>query len=396
MFSLALLLSVAHAEDVMVSSNVVGASIFVNGVDTGAKTPATVITPRGNVQIAVQQGCERGEAVVDVPRGGTARVSVFAASQPGWLQVDLRPESAMLELDGRPFPGAQGFPVATTCGRHTVRAVQDGYLPAIVTIDVGAGREERAAISLTPLAVGALDARVTPRDAVIYLDGEAIGTDSVSLPTVYEGTHTLAAMRDGYQPAEKIVQIRGANQLTYRIVLERADEADRQSRISLVERSAVGPEALATTGAAAEPPAETEAPVVTEAPTRAAPPPVAPAAEIADDADGPHGRTLGFAALAGAAGAAGFTAWSWVSVDRAWTEYATRMENAGNARSIDAAERFYDLNVPSRRTRLWVSGGATAALAITGATLVWLDAPATPWHVVPTGDGMQVGWSRAF
>jgi hypothetical protein len=395
MLSLALLVAAAHAEDVMVSSNVVGASIFVNGVDTGAKTPATVITPRGNVQIAVQQGCERGETVVDVPRGGTARVSVFAASQPGWLQVDVRPEAATLELDGRPFPGAQGFPVATTCGRHTVRAIQEGYLPAIVTVDVPAGREERAAIALTPLAVGALDARVTPRDAVIYLDGEAIGTDSVSLPTVYEGTHTLAAMRDGYQPAEKVVQIRGAHQLTYRIVLERTDESDRQSRISLVERTAVGPEALVTSGAAAP----------AEAAGDAAPPPAAPAAERAPAAptptptpartERPRRRTVGVATLAGAAGAAGYTAWSWASVDRAWNEYARRVEAAGDdARNREAAERFYDLNVPMRRTRLWVSGGATAALAVTGAALVWLDAPA--WQVVPTVDGMHVGWTRTF
>jgi hypothetical protein len=242
MLPLVFFVAAARAEEIQVSSNIPDAAIFVNGIDTGLRTPARVPAPWGRTQVTVERGCERGEALVDVPRGGVGKVSVFAQAQTGWLRVELRPEAATLELDGNTFPGVVGVPVEVTCGRHSLRATREGYLPSIVTVEVGPGREETAAISMVAIAAGALDLLVTPREATVYLDGTPMGTGDLSISTVYEGMHVVSARLDGWQPAEKSVMVRGSDALAYKIVLEKVDAKNKQSRVTLVERGPVGAE----------------------------------------------------------------------------------------------------------------------------------------------------------
>ncbi len=406
MFPLALLVSTAHAEEIQVSSNIADAAILVNGVDTGLRTPARVQAPWGRAQVTVERGCERGEALVDVPRGGVGKVSVFAQAQSGWLRVELRPEAASLELDGNTFPGVVGVPVEVTCGQHSLRATREGYLPSIVTVDVGPGREETASINMVAIAAGALDLSVTPREATIYLDGTPIGTGDLSIPTVYEGMHVVSARLDGWQSAEKSVMVRGSDALAYKIVLEKTGAKNKQSRVTLVERGPVGAERDADApkpGAEGGlPPSATPPPdrrTRDRAPQASAPTKPAPV-EVRDSGTKTDGAWTGrewggVAALAGAAGGAAFTVWSWQSVNRAYVVYQDRMDAAGNDPALlETADRFYTLNVRPRATRLYAAGAGTVALAAAGTALTLLDAEL---RIAPVGaHGAWLGWERHF
>ena len=412
MFPLVLLVTAAHAEEIQVSSNIADAAILVNGVDTGLRTPARVPAPWGRAQVTVERGCERGEALVDVPRGGVGKVSVFAQAQSGWLRVELRPEAAALELDGNTFPGVVGVPVEVTCGRHSLRATREGYLPSIVTVEVGPGREETAAINMVAVAAGALDLSVTPREATIYLDGTPMGTGDLSIPTVYEGMHVVAARLDGWQPAEKSVSVRGADALAYKIVLEKVGAKNKQSRVTLVERGPVGSERDADApkgGAEAGPPPSATpppergvgtSPVTTTQRRTGSATPSAPV-EVRDSGAKAPGTAWtgrqwgGVASLVGAAGGAAFTAWSWQSVNRAYVVYEDRMDAAGvDPALLESADRFYTLNVRPRATRLYAAGAGTVALAAAGAALTLLDADV---RVAPVGGhGAWLGWQRTF
>lgn len=390
MLPLVFFVAAARAEEIQVSSNISDAAIFVNGIDTGLRTPARVPAPWGRTQVTVERGCERGEALVDVPRGGVGKVSVFAQAQSGWLRVELRPEAATLELDGNTFPGVVGVPVEVTCGRHSLRATREGYLPSIVTVEVGPGREETAAIGMVAIAAGALDLLVSPREATVYLDGTPIGTGDLSISTVYEGMHVVSARLDGWQPAEKSVMVRGSDALAYKIVLEKVDAKNKQSRVTLVERGPVGAER------------DADAPTSPKTTDRQAPPPARPSpVEVRDSkatAAGPAwtGRQWGgVASLVGAAGGAAFTAWSWQSVNRAYVAYEDRRDAAGTDPALlESADRFYTLNVRPRATRLYAAGAGTVALTAAGAALTLLDSDV---QVAPVGGhGAWLGWGRTF
>ncbi|MFZ5480689.1 MAG: PEGA domain-containing protein, partial [Myxococcota bacterium] len=227
-----LLAGLARAEDVYVSSNVKGAAILLNGVDTGLVTPATVagVAP-GTVLIAVEGACARGETLIDVKRGTPTRASVLAHEMMGTLTVQPKPLQAELELDGKPYPGAPGTPVALECGSHALRASLDGYVPAVVTIDLGMGQDLVIPLTLQKLGLATLELTVQPRNAEILLDGKRVGVDAVTLPSVYQGPHTIAAELDGYQTAKKQILVEEGQTYAFHFELERTSKKSRNSRV---------------------------------------------------------------------------------------------------------------------------------------------------------------------
>ena len=194
----------ALAEDVYVSSNVKGASILLNGADTGFHTPGNIpgVSP-GPVTISVVGDCLRGESQVMVLPGVTARVQVNAVPQLGTITVHPTPLTAKVTLDSRAWPGVPGSPVALECGAHTVGAELDGYVPAVVTVDLGMNQDLDLPLSLEKLGIGTLDLSAQPRNATITIDGRPVGSDAVSLPSVFAGVHTIGANLDGYKDAKK-------------------------------------------------------------------------------------------------------------------------------------------------------------------------------------------------
>jgi hypothetical protein len=228
-----LLLSIAHAEDLYVSSNERDAAILLNGVDTGFRTPATVhgVKP-GETVVTVEGGCSRGEAVVTVLPDLVTRASIVATEQLGTLTLLPTPVQASLEVDGAPFQGAPGMPIAVSCGDHDVRATLDGYVPAILTIGVEMGQDLAVPINLAKLGLGALDLSVQPRSATLFVDGKPVGNDAVTLPSVYQGVHTLSAELDGYRSVKKQIVVEDGAALAYHFTLVRTSQKKAESTIT--------------------------------------------------------------------------------------------------------------------------------------------------------------------
>jgi hypothetical protein len=260
------LIALAHAEDLYVSSNERGAAILLNGVDTGYRTPATVsgVKP-GKTLVEVETACARGEALVDIERGVTTRVSIIATEVLGTISVIPTPPSARLELDGAAYPGAPGVPVAVTCGPHTLRATLDGHVPAIVTLDVGRGQDLTVPVTLSKLGMGTLELSVTPRSATIYLDDKPVGSDAVTLPSVYQGPHHISAELDGYQTVRKQVIVGSGDVQAWHFELVRTSQKKQTSTVTRLDGGGGG-----TTGASASEDREAAARAAREAQEREA------------------------------------------------------------------------------------------------------------------------------
>ena len=229
------LIALAHAEDLYVSSNERGAAILLNGVDTGYTTPATIpgVKP-GRTLVTVEGGCARGETLIDVLPGLTTRASIVATEQLGTLSLVPVPANARLELDSAPFLGSPGVPLAVSCGEHTVRAALEGYVTAVVTVDVGMGQDLSVPLALQKLGIGTLELSVSPRSATLYLDGKPVGSDAVTLPSVYQGVHTVSAELDGYQSARKQVAVEDGGTQAWHFELARASQKKATSTVTLL------------------------------------------------------------------------------------------------------------------------------------------------------------------
>ena len=238
---LLLLSRLALAADVYVSSNVKGAQILLNGVETGVLTPGTVtgVAP-GVVTLTVLGECVRGEATTAVSSGVTARVSVTAVAQLGTITVRPSPSQAKLTLDDRPWPGESGAPVAVQCGEHTIAAEQSGYVPAVVTVDLHMDEDIDLPLSLSKLGMGTIDLTAQPRTATMTLDGRPIGEDAVSLPSVFAGVHAIGANLDGYKTATKQIVVADGDAQAWHIELAR--EGSKKESAVIVVRPGRGGE----------------------------------------------------------------------------------------------------------------------------------------------------------
>lgn len=457
---LTLLAGLAWAEDVFVSSNERGLSILLNGVDTGLVTPATVkgVAP-GRVAVGVRGRCREGEVVVEVARGTTiTRVSVPAVEQSGMLTVNPTPAEARLELNGRPYPGVAGSPIALACGAHTLKAEMTGYVPAIVTIDIDMHEDVVVPLSLIKLGLGTLDLSVQPRTATLYLDGREVGHDAVTLPSVYQGVHEVAAELEGYQTARAQVVVEEGDAQAWHFELERVGRKDKSRAVQLsgpvrsagtgsatpavVDDPDLTAEAAAIAAAEAREKAAAEARAreeeararaeaqaaaraKTEAEIRARAEAAAreraevearekaeaeareqaereKAAAVADGRSTSRARggklaldLTGGTLLAGSAVGGAATWWFYTQTEKAYGIYEDKVRLAeGDRERVDEAQAFYDSNVAPKRNLLYLSAGASVLLLGSGITLVAIDAGGPTF--VPVKGGAMVAWTLGF
>ena len=216
------LLPFAHAEDLSVSSNVKGLSILVNGEDTGLKTPATVtgLSP-GTVTVQVGDACRAGQAIVDV--GSTSKVTVRAEEALATLTVQVTPPQAVVDVNHGKVKLSPNVPVGLPCGTYEITASLKGYDPTGYTLELIGGQELTLPIELDKLGMSTVELSVEPRSATLLFDGKEVGSDAASLPSVYEGIHTIGATAKGYSKLEVPIEVGDGDDLVFKISLSRGD-----------------------------------------------------------------------------------------------------------------------------------------------------------------------------
>ena len=218
--SVLLLWSRARAQELQVSSNVEGAPIFINGSDTGGRTPATItnLTP-GRVTVMVGDGCGSGETEVTLTEGKVSKVNVAIVEQKGSLLLNMTPAESVVFLNGDPLPATSGVAFEVECGTHSLRVESDGFSPFKGLVTVDSPETVTMPINLRTLGQGTLVVSGSPKTADIYLDGKMRGSGSVTLEGVIEGVHLLSARENGYQEALQAVMVGPNETLTYQIKL---------------------------------------------------------------------------------------------------------------------------------------------------------------------------------
>lgn len=233
-------IGLVYAEDLSVSSNVRGASIAINGEDTGFKTPAVLggISP-GSVEVEVFDACRRGKARVEVAAGLTNRVSVDIEEELAQLTVQVTPAQAVVDVNNGKVKLSPNIPVGLTCGTYEIKAELKGYSTVSYTLELTGGQELTLPIELDRLGVSTVEVSVSPATATILFDGKEVGRDAVSMPSVYEGEHTLSAELKGYNPVEALIVVSDGDDLVFGIELGRGDNDSEVTGVGGAGRAAL-------------------------------------------------------------------------------------------------------------------------------------------------------------
>ncbi len=227
MLALLALSLAAHAEELAVSSNIRGASILINGEDTGFKTPAVIsgLSP-GTVVVTVQDQCSLGTAQVEVAAAKSNKVTIDAAEQLATLTVQVTPAQAVVDVNDGKVKLSPNVPVGLPCGTYELKAELQGYAPVSYSLELMGGQKLDLPIALDRLGMSTVEISVEPRSATILFDGKDVGKDAVSLPAVYEGLHTIGASLKGYTDAEAPIAVGDGDAMVFKVKLFRGDEGE--------------------------------------------------------------------------------------------------------------------------------------------------------------------------
>lgn len=304
----------ARAAKLHVSATQPGARIVIDGRETGLLTPSTVSgLAVGTHEVTVLSGaCLRGSVQVEVSEEKVAEVSVDLTETTGTLVVQPVPGDATVELDGGRYPAEPGVPVAVACGQHQVAVSADGYVSAVLSVDVAGGETTRLPVELKAVGRGTIIVTARPRRSHILLDGEEVGVGSVTEEQVPAGPHVVRAELDGFVPEDQAVSLDDGQVIDLTFDLQHAKRSGRRHRL------------------------------------------------------------VGAGLVALGVGAGAFAAEEFVEASRAYGTYRSQVQDAENGQRKPAAvNAYYTDEVAPHRDRMWVGVAASGLLLGSGVVLMF-------------------------
>jgi hypothetical protein len=140
---------------ISVSSTPAGAGIYLDGTDTGFKTPRTIsgVTAGAHSVRCTLTGYTDQTQSVTVSAGQTSTVTLnlpAVVSGTGSIYITSQPSKALVYLDGK-YLGAYTPATLTkiTAGTHTLRVTKYGYKDATQSVTVNAGVTTPVSVTLT-------------------------------------------------------------------------------------------------------------------------------------------------------------------------------------------------------------------------------------------------------
>jgi len=205
-----------------VTSTPAGAAVFVDGVDTGEVTNATLADLGvGEHEITLKlDGYRDAAANVTIRSDETASLHLDLVEAAGSIAVSSSPAGASILLDG----AATGQTTNTTlenvpAGEHIITITKGGYMDATATVTVVYNQTATVTLVLTE-PMGSILVTSSPDGAAIFLDGVDTGeVTNALLEHIPVGEHEIALKLDGYLDAVTTVTVAGGETATVHLDL---------------------------------------------------------------------------------------------------------------------------------------------------------------------------------
>ncbi len=215
--------------DVYINSNPEGASVLVDGQDTGLITPATVEVLAGEREIAVRRdGYRTARMRLVVAAEQEERLDTFTLVQAdATLEVSTSPAGAGITVDGE-FVGQSPVQLTLRSGaRYRVEAILEGYHRAQQQVALKRGSNPAMQLELARV-LGEVNVEAQPAGAQLRLNGRLLGdaNRTLNLPT---GAHEFVIELPGYAAYKTTVRPRAGVAQALRVKLLTVEEARRRA-----------------------------------------------------------------------------------------------------------------------------------------------------------------------
>lgn len=182
---------------ITLDSQPAGAQILVDGEEQG-HTPARLELLAGERELRLQLPAHaQFEQALDVVAGQAQDLGVIKLPKaPGELLLESSPVGANVTLNGE-FQGQTPLTLALPPGRdHRLAVFKPGYQRHSESLRLPAGAREQRRLTLRAL-LGEVRLRVSPENALVQVNGRAVGRGSrtLSLPAV---GHSIEVSLEGY------------------------------------------------------------------------------------------------------------------------------------------------------------------------------------------------------
>jgi hypothetical protein len=138
---------------------------------------------------------------------------LLASAAPAWgrrdpvgtADIQVSVPDADIIVDGKVYGRSPLPPIKLMKGTHTVKVIKPGHSEFLDVIKIEVGKKVTLEVELIPLTAP-IKITSRPPGAIVLVDGQVVGT------TPYEGEvdpgdRTIRLQLDGYDPAERIVEL---------------------------------------------------------------------------------------------------------------------------------------------------------------------------------------------
>jgi len=187
-----------------------GASVILDGKDTGESTPATLKDVPCGLHTVGASKLLYSAVSKKVRVKNKQVVKARLEMKPDFAPVEIisDPAGAHIVLDGKPKGAAPLKIEKLEAGNHELTASFPDHSDGQRKFRVIPGKKTRIKVRLDPVFGQLVISTRAREEARVYLDGDALGTTPLTLKRVVAGMHTVKVSRELYRDFEKKVRVR--------------------------------------------------------------------------------------------------------------------------------------------------------------------------------------------
>lgn len=214
-----------------------GAQIFLDGADTGQRTPARLTVETGREHRVALRHPEHQEYATTFFAAPHTPLEVKASLPPGAvLQVTSKPAGAQVQIDGEPPFTAPGRSATLSPGKHVVFVRAPGRVTSRHVLELAEGVRSMA-VALEPGRDAEVESR--PEGGSIFLDGADTGllTPAVAVLPLGRG-HRLEVRKPKFATlVRRLPEIKPGPALRFELTLESAAARALDRQIAATQKN---------------------------------------------------------------------------------------------------------------------------------------------------------------
>ena len=192
--------------DVYIKSSPAGADIYLDNIQTGKSTPATLQdVPAGKHFIKLIKGNTIGSKTVTVKANDIVVENLKLVSAKGGLKIYSDPPEAFILIDGQFYAKTPSVIKDISVGEHLIKLRMEGYDDFDKTVKVEYNQFVKINANLKKM--GVLEIVSKPAGAAIYINNKLSGKTPLVQHRYPKGNYSIMLKKEGYITYERDIYI---------------------------------------------------------------------------------------------------------------------------------------------------------------------------------------------